>query len=57
MTGGGTCLFPWAALLVAQGSICLEGAGGDKGSLCNGVYDVSGTHNGKPLYEKVKVCN
>ena len=20
------------------------------GSLCNGVYDVSGTHNGKPLY-------
>jgi len=50
LTGGGTCLFPWDALLVAQGSICLEGAGGDKGSLCNGVYDVSGTHNGKPLY-------
>ena len=34
----------------AGGSVRLEGAGGDKGSLCNGVYDVSGTHNGKPLY-------
>ena len=34
----------------AGGSVRLEGAGGDYGSLCNGVYDVSGTHNGKPLY-------
>ena len=28
----------------------LEGAGGSKGSRCNGVYEPSGTHNDKPLY-------
>ena len=31
--------------------VLLQGAGG-RGSVCNGTYQVSGRHNGKPLYVK-----
>ena len=35
---------------LAEG-VLLQGAGG-RGSICNGIYQISGKHNGKPLYVK-----
>jgi len=31
-------------------TIQIQGAGGERGTQCNGTYTQSGTHNGKPLY-------